>query len=84
MKIPETYQPINCSLYDYLEMWAVKHMTCEILYMNEHNEEVRFTKKIKDLFIKDKVEYVLWNDGSTMRLDRLIEVNEVRFWGMTC
>ncbi|HAS45615.1 MAG TPA: hypothetical protein DCS93_34345 [Microscillaceae bacterium] len=84
MEATKTYQPINCSLYDYLEAWAVKQTDCDVLYLNEQNEEARFTKKIKDLRVKNKVEYVEWNDGSTMRLDQLIEINEVRFWGMTC
>ncbi|OJJ23032.1 hypothetical protein BKI52_01380 [marine bacterium AO1-C] len=84
METTKTYQPINCSLYDYLEAWAVKQTSCDVLYMNEQNEEARFTKKIKDLRVKNKVEYVEWHDGTTMRLDQLIEINEVRFWGMTC
>lgn len=84
MEKAKTYQPIDCNLYDYLEAWAVKSTDCEVLYMNEQNEEARFTKKIKDLRVKNKVEYVEWNDGTTMRLDQLIEINGVRFWGMTC
>ena len=84
MKKVEPYQPIDCNLYDYLEAWAVKNTDCEVLYMSEQNEEARFTKKIKDLRVKNKVEYVEWDDGSIMRLDQLIEINGVRFLGMTC
>lgn len=84
MNTTKPYTPINCSLYDYLEAWAVKQQPCRVLYLNEQNEEANFTKKIKDLYIKEKVEYVKWNDNTSLRLDQLIEINEVRFWGMSC
>ncbi|WP_299463040.1 hypothetical protein [uncultured Microscilla sp.] len=78
------YTPINCNLYDYLEAWAVKQTLCKVTYLNAQNKEAVFTKTIVDLYIKDKVEYVKWNDGSSLRLDHLIEINGVHFWGMTC
>lgn len=85
MNTPLPYTPINCSLYDYLEAWAVKQALCEVVYFdNTKNQEATFSKTIADLYIKDKVEYVKWADGSSLRLDQLVEVNGVRFWGMTC
>ncbi|EAY24555.1 Rho-binding antiterminator [Microscilla marina] len=84
MNKAKPYNPINCSLYDYLEAWAVTQTPCKVTYLDAQNKEAYFTKTIVDLYIKDKVEYVKWNDGSSLRLDQLIEINGVRFWGMTC
>lgn len=73
----ENYTPIDCNLYDYLEAWATTRKKSAVVYSN-NNTEVLVEGFIKDLYIKDKVEYMKLNDLE-IRLDALIKVNDIDF-----
>lgn len=68
------YIPINCSFYDYLEEAATLRRTAIINYYQE-GKPTEVTSRIKTLFIKDKVEYMLLENEETIRLDALISFN---------
>ena len=68
------YIPINCSFYDYLEEAAtLKQMAAIDYYKND--EPIQIEAKIKTLYIKDKVEYMMLDNGQSIRLDHLIKFN---------
>lgn len=69
------YTPISCSFYDELEALATLRKTCTIRYKDEQDEIQNQQAIIKDFFIRDKVEYMLLNNGDVIRLDYLIEVD---------
>ncbi len=73
----EDYKPIDCNLYDYLEAWATTRKNSTVVYSDE-GENKSAEGLIKDLYIKDKVEYMKLND-SEIRLDALLKVNDVDF-----
>ncbi len=70
------YKPISCSFYDYLEAFALKKVNCTIEYIENGNS---FQTKgiIVDLFSKDKVEFLLLDNGALIRLDNLLKVNGI-------
>lgn len=69
------YQPISCTFYDELEALATLRQSCLIKYRDEKGTEAQVKALIKDFFIKDKVEFMLLNNGQQIRLDHLIEVD---------
>jgi Rho-binding antiterminator len=70
----QTYIPINCSFYDYLEEAATLGNVAVIEYMKEGSVE-SVEDKIQTLFIENKVEYMMLEKGQTIRLDNLISFN---------
>jgi Rho-binding antiterminator len=70
----QKYIPINCSFYDYLEEAATLKEVAVIDYF-ETGIATQIESRIKTLFIKDKVEYVMLENGLSIRLDELIKFN---------
>lgn len=71
----KNYQPISCNFYDELEALATLRSSCTIIYQDEHANRQETEGVIKDLYIRDKAEYLLLNTGFEIRLDQLISVN---------
>lgn len=71
----QTYIPINCSFYDYLEEAATLKLVSNIVFWQEGASKTIKTR-IKTLFIKDKVEYMLLDTNQKIRLDKLISFND--------
>ena len=69
------YTPISCSFYDELEAIATLRQTAVIRYTGDHQKTLEVSGKIKDLFVRNKVEYLLLDSGQEIRLDTLISVN---------
>ncbi len=69
------YTPINCSFYDYFEAFAVKRQIVSIVYFDEKGEAFNTESRIKDLFSRNKVEYVLLENGLQIRLDYVKELD---------
>lgn len=69
------YVPISCNFYDELEAIAVRQQTSLIQYLNEAGEAQEAIGNIKDLFVENKVEYMLLSNGQRIRLDTLLSVN---------
>lgn len=68
-----TYQPIDCDFYDRLEAWATRKQTLTVTYfINE--QENRSVGIIKDLYVRDHVEYMLMSNGQKLRLDTIKSV----------
>lgn len=70
----DTYRSIGCSYYDQLEAYAVKKTFCAIVY-KDGGEERTSEGIIKDLYAKDAAEYLLLDNGTEIRLDRIVSVN---------
>lgn len=77
------YQPIDCNFYDILEANAVLRKQVEIIFINKNEEQQRIQAIIKDLYIKEKAEYMKLADGREIRLDKLIAVDgeELKAYG---
>ena len=71
-----TYVPINCSYYDELEAIATLRKKVTVEYYDENGKEMSIDKVgIKDLYTKKKEEFVVLDNGMTLRLDYLIKVD---------
>lgn len=72
-----TYQPINCDYYDRLEAWATMRTICLIRFKSEDGQVQEVSSRIADLFVLEKVEYMRLENGVVLRLDTLIDVNNI-------
>lgn len=73
------YKPIACGLYDELELRALRKQKVNMVITNEQNENENLSCVIADLFSKEKAEYLKTDDGRIIRLDDIIEMDNIIF-----
>jgi Rho-binding antiterminator len=74
------YQPINCAYHDLLLHYATRKE--EVLLEYAIDNEIYTAKAlIKDVFTRNKEEFVLLGDGTQIRLDRIQKLNDTPFQG---
>ncbi|MBK7379368.1 MAG: hypothetical protein IPJ03_10235 [Ignavibacteriales bacterium] len=73
------YIPIDCGLHDELELRAVRKQKIRLIYFNEKNEIEMNECVITDVYSKDKTEYLKTDFGLTIRLDNLLEMDNIIF-----
>ncbi|MEM8525015.1 MAG: hypothetical protein AAGG68_10245 [Bacteroidota bacterium] len=69
------YQPISCDFYDVLEASATLKKKSIIYFYNIDWQEQQIVSRIKNLFTKEKEEFVELASGEIIRLDHLISVD---------
>ncbi|MTI30871.1 hypothetical protein [Xanthovirga aplysinae] len=67
------YNPISCNYYDRLEHWATRGEEVNIVFW-ENGRKQEVMARIKNLFVRAKVEYMLLDNGLELRLDYLVSV----------
>lgn len=79
----DIYKTVSCQFYDELEALAVKEIKSKILYMDNENE-----KSVEDIIIdfktKNKEEFLILSDGTQIRLDKIIKINEITPSNIKC
>ena len=72
----DIYKTVSCQFYDELEALAVKKIKSTIFYMDNENE-----KSIEDIIVdfktKNKEEFLILSNGTQIRLDKIIKINEI-------
>ncbi len=69
------YQPIDCNYYDLLEAYATTRRYIRIQYFSDIREFISVDAIIKDLYTRDKMEYMLLNTGEEIPLNQLVSVD---------
>ena len=69
------YQPINCDYYDELVLLAMRKKEVEIVYQAGEQKITSLRGVIRDIFTKNKEEFVVLETGLHIRLDYLISVD---------
>lgn len=75
---PAEYQPISCDFYDILELIATERRSVAVHYRGDDGQPKSQQSQILDLFSQNHVEYVSLSSGESVRLDRLIAVDDKR------
>lgn len=78
------YVPINCDLYDELEILAMHKQKAVIVYTDNGEEKTLQEALIKNVYSRNKVEYLLLETGAEIRLDQLVMVDGKVFSGKQC
>lgn len=71
----ENYIPISCDFYDEIELRALRGSQCTIVFKNENNEEVTLEGIIKNVYAKNKEEFLEMKSGKIIRLDQLVSID---------
>jgi len=66
------YLPIDCNYYDELVLLIMQKTPCEVIYRDNKGQELTIHIRLKNVYTKDKAEYLELENGTTIRLDRLV------------
>lgn len=69
------YVPINCDFYDEIEIRAMRKSETKVVYLSENEEPTTIEGVIKNVYAKNKEEFLEMESGLTFRLDRLISLD---------
>ena len=72
---PRSYTPISCEFHDLLESLATTHKRVHVVSRNEAGEIEQRDAAIADLLARDGEEFIVFDSGQSLRLDRLLEVD---------
>ncbi|NET39912.1 MAG: hypothetical protein F6K19_49495 [Cyanothece sp. SIO1E1] len=73
-----SYQPISCSVYDQLEALATLRQQCQITYRDASGALVDIQGLIVDVYTLNQAEFLKMNDGTEIRLDAIVSIDERR------
>lgn len=71
----DKYRPIKCDYYDELEAWATTKAHLDIVYTNAEGRTGETAGLIKDLYVREHVEYLAMDNGTEIRLDDIQTIN---------
>ena len=70
------YQCVSCQFSDELETLAVKKVPSKITY-SENENEIDIEDLIVDFRTRNKEEFLILKNGTQIRLDKIIKINEI-------
>ncbi|PIG94166.1 hypothetical protein CSQ79_07510 [Gloeocapsopsis sp. IPPAS B-1203] len=78
----DAYVPVDCGFHDQLEALATLRKECQIVYQNASGELVKVQGRIIDVYVANKAEFLQLYNGTKIRLDRIVSVNneQVSSW----
>jgi Rho-binding antiterminator len=72
----DSYTPVSCDFSDELESRATLRQECRIVYRNDADEKVEAEGLIVDIYAANKADYLKLKDGTEIRLDRIVSVDD--------
>jgi Rho-binding antiterminator len=71
------YLPIYCGYHDVILAKATEKRYCKIQYFTDIHEFTTVNNMIKDVFTKEKAEFMVLTTGEQIRLDRIVSIDGV-------
>jgi Rho-binding antiterminator len=71
----DEYILVSCDFHDQLEAWATLRQPCQITYRDGANELIEVQGRIVDVYAADKADFLKLNNGTRIRLDKIVSVN---------
>lgn len=72
-----TYQCVSCAFYDQLEILATYYKKVNLTYIDQKGETQKKETVFKNFKTVDKAEFVVLDDDSLLRLDKIVTVEEL-------
>lgn len=69
------YVPIDCNFYDEIEILAMRKSKSTVVYLSDKDEQTTLKGVIKNVYAKNKEEFLEMESGLVFRLDRLISLD---------
>lgn len=74
------YTPVSCALYDELELAAIRQRSLKISFKDQKGDLGHYQGLIRDVHCaRDRVEYVILQDGRRLRLDAIQALDDQPF-----
>ncbi len=74
--VMDAYTPVSCDFSDELESLATLRQKCRIVYHNDADKEVEAQGLIVDIYAANHADYLKLEDGTEIRLDRIVSVDD--------
>ncbi|MBE9188858.1 hypothetical protein IQ230_00455 [Gloeocapsopsis crepidinum LEGE 06123] len=71
----DAYVPVDCDFHDQLEALATLRKECQIVYQKVPSELVKVQGLIVDIYAANKADFLKVDDGTEIRLDRIVSLN---------
>jgi Rho-binding antiterminator len=72
----DAYRSVDCDFQDELESLATLRQSCRIVYRNANDETMETESLIVDIYAANHADYIKLADGTEIRLDQLVSVND--------
>lgn len=69
------YVPIDCNFYDEIEILAMRKNKTTVIYLSENDVPTTIEGIIKNVYAKNKEEFLEMESGLIFRLDRLVSLD---------
>lgn len=73
----DEYSLVNCDFHDRLEALATLRQTCKIIFRNQMNELAEVQDRIVDVYAANKDDFIKLQEGTEIRLDKIVSVDDV-------
>jgi Rho-binding antiterminator len=73
--VMDEYVLVSCDFHDHLEEWSTLRQTCQITYRDANNHLIEVQGRIVDIYAADKADFLKLDDGTVIRLDKIVSVN---------
>lgn len=70
--INDAYRPIACSVHDRIQHWAVRRALLDVQWLDEEGAVREARASIDDVYTQGGAEWLRLDEGSVIRLDRLL------------
>ena len=70
------YTPVSCDFQDRLEAIATLRQPCRLVYRRAEDETTEITGRIVDVYAANHADYLKLEDGTVIRLDQIVSVND--------
>lgn len=72
----DAYTPVSCDFQDVLESLATLRQKCQIIYRDGTDELVEVQGLIVDIYAANKADFLKLDDGTEIRLDKIVSVDD--------
>jgi Rho-binding antiterminator len=73
--IMDEYVIVSCDFQDHLEEWSTLRQNCQITYRDAENKQIEVQGLIVDIYAADKADFLKLDNGTVIRLDKIVSVN---------
>ena len=70
---------LSCSLYELIEVWSMKHHRVEVAYIDIDNSKQSYVGVITNVYSRDGVEEVVFDDELILPTKSILAINDVDF-----
>ena len=74
---PSRYHPVACDFHDLLEALATTRASVRMRFLDAEGTELQRRATVTDVFAREGAEYLSTSTGETVRLDRLVAVDDL-------